>query len=146
MRERRLQIFIVRKFRHHVMEWDAVLAMWPNGEDRSEETKKLLRAMGLVEGMVDLVLLLPGRRIRLIEIKLRRTLRHDRTGNDRAQDELHDLLRHFDFQIDVVRTFREFWQIVIDERIPHRPIDLGGVQTQFDLDNMRGRRRQRKAN
>lgn len=119
--ERRLQIYLVRQFRRLVDPLEASLAAIENGEDRSAETLDLLHALGVLDGMVDLVLLLRHGRVRWIEIKLEATLQHKRTGLTGAQRDLHALFGFYGHTVDVVRNAAEFWAIVDAEGISHAP-------------------------
>jgi hypothetical protein len=130
--ERRLQIFLVDLFRKHVAPWDAVLAMTGNGELRTRETIEVLWRMGLVAGLPDLILIVPKARLHWIEVKLERTLHHDRTELSRDQRETHDLLRWMDHDIDTVRNVDEFWALVDAKRIPHTLEHLPPQQLSFE--------------
>lgn len=136
--ELKLQIYLVTLFRRHVRPWDAILAMIANGGYRTPETTDLLNRMGLVRGVPDLVLLTHRARCRWIEVKLARTLHHDRTTLSEEQAELHDTLAWMDHKVDVVRSVREFWDVVEDEQIPHTMVDFP-EQTVFDFRRRRGR-------
>lgn len=137
--ERRLQIFLVRRFRSLVDPIDASLIALENGEGRAAETIELLKAMGLEDGLPDLMLLGQRRRIRFIEVKLEATLRHARTELRGEQTAFHDLLGFYGFQVDVVRSWAEFWAIVEAEGIPHR--DPGGANEQLLLWSVERRKR-----
>jgi len=123
------------------MPWHAQLVMIANGEYRPPETTDLLKAMGLVDGMTDLILFLPAGRVRLIEVKLRTTADHAATDVFQDQRELHDELRYLDHIVDIVRGFDELWAIVEEEGLPHRLVATPTIPVQETLDLHRKRRR-----
>jgi hypothetical protein len=136
--ERRLQILLVRRFRKYVLPWNGKLVMIANGEYRPPQTLKLLDAMGLEDGMPDLALV-GGRRhpVRWIEIKLEANINHEKTNCSDVQREMHDLLTYLENQVDVVRSFEEFWDIVEAEDIPH---SMGERPPRQDVMDFRRRR------
>jgi hypothetical protein len=132
---------MVRRFRRHVMPWHAILVLIANGEYRPESTLDLLEAMGLEDGVMDLVMVISGGRTRWIEVKLDRTPEHGRTDLFQAQIEMHGLFGYLDHKVDQVRSLQELWAIVEEEGIPHRPWAEPVHQDAFDF----GRRRTRSA-
>ncbi len=132
--ERQLQIYCVRRFRRHVMPWDAKLMMVANGEYRPPETTDLLHALGLERGAPDLQMILHDRRLRWIEVKLDRTDRHARTDLFDEQREFHTELEYFDHQVDVVRSWTELWAIATEEHVPYHGDPFHQVeQTSFTI-------------
>lgn len=114
-----MQIFLVRQFRRLVDPLAGMLVAIENGEERDPETVNLLRAMGVLDGMTDLLLLGAGRKVRFIETKLELTPQHNRTDLFDAQREVHLMLQWYGFRVDVVRNAAEFWAIVDAEGIAH---------------------------
>lgn len=111
--------------------------MFPNGEYRTPETLALLKAMGLEDGLTDLLLILPGGRVRWIEVKLARTFHHGRTELDRAQIEMHTELCYLDHIVDVVRGVDDLLAIIDQEQVPHRLIAVPPRQDHFNLQRRR---------
>jgi hypothetical protein len=131
--ETRLQIFLVQTFRKHIQPHHAILAMVANGGHRSADTVALLGRMGLVRGWPDLALVTHRARCRWIEVKLERTLQHDRTTLYDDQKEIHDTLAWMDHPVDVVRNLKELWAIVNQEEIPHTLKRWPAEQSTFDF-------------
>lgn len=138
-------MFIARNFRSVVNELDAKLIPFENGEDRSPATLELLEALGLENGLPDFILLLKRGRMRWIEIKLEETLHHRRTELRKDQQAAHDLLLWFGHQVDVVRSWAEFWAIVEAEQIPHKPLPPHAEQLVMTFKNRRRPRRRKEA-
>lgn len=117
--EQRLQIYLVRQFRKLVDPLAGTLVAIENGAEREAKTLELLHAMGVLNGIPDLLLLGAGRKVRFIEVKLAATAQHLRTDLSEAQADVHLLLHWYGFRVDVVRTAAEFWAIVDEEGIAH---------------------------
>lgn len=135
-----MQILLVRRFRRYVMPWDAVLALVANGEYRPPETLDLLDAMGLENGITDLVMVAAGGLTCWIEVKLAKTSEHPRSDLTPDQRELHDTWTYMGHILRVVRSLEELWAVVEEFNVPHRPWPRPVVQEAFDL-----RRRRRRA-
>jgi hypothetical protein len=113
----------VRQFRRLVSPLDAVILALENGEDRPEATLGLLAALGVEDGTPDLAVFMIRGGLKLIEVKLERTLHHPRTGLSDAQRRLHDVLGFLGHEVSTVRSSSEFWAVVDALGVPHRPLD-----------------------
>lgn len=131
--ETRLQIYLVELFAGHVKPEHAILAMTGNGSYRTPETLRLITRMGLVEGLPDLLLVLPTARLHWIEVKLERTLWHLRTDLTGAQPAMHARLIEMGHTVSVVRNPREFWDVVEAEKIPHTLREFPPQQATFEF-------------
>jgi hypothetical protein len=119
--ERRLQIWLVDRFRELVDPADAIILALENGEDRKPETLALLDRLGVLDGTPDLAIVYYAGQILWVEVKLAATLKHRRTGLSPAQKELHAQLRGLGHSVHEVRSGREFWALLKWARIPFRP-------------------------
>lgn len=117
-----MQIHLVRQFRQRVDPLEASLVAVENGDGRTAESLALLYAKGVVANWPDLMLVIRGGRVHFIEVKLAATLRHERTDLNAGQRELHLLLRFYDHLVSVVRNEAEFWAIVEQHGIEHKPL------------------------
>lgn len=130
----------MRQFRKLVDPIHARLISLENGEDRSAATLALLHALGVDDGVPDLLLIMTRGRAHWIEVKLDATLTHARTDLFDAQSAFHAGLGGLGHAVSVVRSAPEFWAIVDRYHVPHAPVP----QTAEQLVLPRPRRRPRK--
>lgn len=118
--ERRLQIWLVDRFRELVDPADAIIIALENGEDRKAETLALLERLGVLDGTPDLAVVYFAGQILWVEVKLATTFHHHRTDLSEAQKVVHAQLKRLGHVVQTVRSAREFWSLLKLAGIPFK--------------------------
>lgn len=106
--EAELQRDMMRWVRSAVPEDQAIIYHTPNGGKRDRMEAALLKAMGVKAGVPDLTIIGPAPLwIAWAEVKLAKTLWHDRTGLSDEEREFRDKVLAWGHQYAVVRTLGE---------------------------------------
>jgi hypothetical protein len=93
---------------------DCIVFHPANGEKRAPETARKLKAMGVLPGVFDLVLLAPGPRCFFLEAK-------SEDGElEPEQESFRDWLLLAGFQYGVFRTLDHIRDFIIQHKIPNR--------------------------
>lgn len=114
--EHKLQTGCVKWFRAQYSRFALNLFAVPNGAKRSKKERKDKKEEGLTAGVADMILLVPSTKHHglCIEFKREKTETTRRTYQEPEQKEWQKAVEAQGYRYEVVRTFEQFYDIVMD--------------------------------